>query len=369
MTWARPKSKENSALTTIANLPDLAFGEDRATISLDAKAMTETISRSVPAINIIDPSSRHGGDQGFYNKSVSLSIGTLNLLASASTACIYDIGANDSNIQITIPFYGEAETHIGGEKCRIKAHETGSILGHYRRAVGFHGAINSLIISPCGGKLNAVAKTMRAAGESSQTDLCLDRTRELNLRRKGYSISAYFMALSRLVNDLIEHPQVLDKISFDDLIYRQLVMLLVPETPAESDRNKAADTIDHAFDMICDQSLARLDKPLTRTEMEKLSGLDAKSFAKQFRLRFGCSAMEWQRRERLEIARKRLLNGDKVISIAQLSTDTGFMNAKSFSAHYRRQFHERPDETLWNRHVLRSGFRNYLQASAIPYAS
>lgn len=356
-------------MARIVHLPDLAFGENRANISLDAKAMTETISRTVPAINIIDPSSQHGDKQDFFNKSFCISIGKLNLLASASTACIYDIGANESNIQITIPFYGEAETCIGREKYRVKAHETGSLLGYYRRAIGFNAAINSLIISPCSAKLNEVAKAMRAEEELSVTDLCVDGARELNLRRNGYSISAYFMALSRLVNDLIEIPQIIVKIGFDDLIYRQLVTLLAPEMPTESDRKNAPATIDRNFDIICDQSLARLDKPLTRTEMEKLSGLGAKDFAKQFRLRFGCSAMEWQRRERLAIARKRLLNGDKFVSIEQLSADSGFMNAKSFSLHYRRQFHERPEETLWNRHRLRSGFRNYLQSSAVPYAS
>jgi hypothetical protein len=52
--------------------------------------------------------------------------------------------------------------------------------------------------------------------------------------------------------------------------------------------------------------------------------------------------MEWQRRERLTIARDRLLRGDRVVNITDLSVDLEFMAAKSFSLHYMRHFGETP---------------------------
>jgi len=126
---------------------------------------------------------------------------------------------------------------------------------------------------------------------------------------------------------------------------------------------------DRVFDLICDKSLARLEKPLTLTEMEKLSGLSAKQFTKEFRLRFGCTPMEWQRRERLTIARERLLNGDRIVNIAPLSADLGFPRSKIFSLHYTRQFGEKPDETFHKNYLLRSSFRNYLQPTTRIFAS
>lgn len=58
--------------------------------------------------------------------------------------------------------------------------------------------------------------------------LNLEQTRELSLRGTGYAISAYFLALSRLVDDLLAFPEVLHNIGIEDLILRKLVYLLAP---------------------------------------------------------------------------------------------------------------------------------------------
>jgi hypothetical protein len=217
------------SMTGTSNLPCLAFGEDLALHSFDARAMTEMISQSIPNINIIDPLLRDGEARGFLNKSCITSIGKLNILATASTPCLYDMGENIAEIQITIPIYGESEIHVDNKKYRINAHETGSILGHYQRAVGFNRNTNCLVFSPCPGALHQVARTMLNVNENNEDFLELIRTKELSLTSSGYSVSAYFLAISKLIDDLIDCPQVLDNIGVEDLIYRQLVLLLAPK--------------------------------------------------------------------------------------------------------------------------------------------
>jgi AraC-like DNA-binding protein len=292
----------------------------------------------------------------------------LHLLATASTANIFDLGEKKDALRITLPFYGRTETQIQGKKTRIIANEMGMITGPYHRATGFCEPNHCLIIAPCREKLIDTAKSMLSEETFDDSFLNLEQTRELSLRGTGYAISAYFLALSRLIEDLLAFPEVLHNIGIEDLILRQLVYLLAPESFRVSSETSSLTPHDRVFDLICDKSLARLEQPLTLTEMEELSGLSAKQFTKEFRLRFGCTPMEWQRRERLTIARERLLNGDRIVNIARLSNDLGFTSAKSFSLHYTRQFGEKPDETFHRNYLLRSGFRSYLQATTRNYA-
>lgn len=358
----------SEAMSMKEYLPDLAFGEANARKSFDARAMTEMLSAGFPGMTIIEPLNHHDKKSGFLNKSCDVTIGGLNILATASTPCLYDLGENTSVTQITIPFYGEAEICVENEKYQISAHKAGSVLGHYRRAVGFNAATNCMVLSTSPTTLNEVAKGMLNIEDPNEDILDLKKTRELNLTGSGYSVSAYLLALGRLIDDLTCFPRILSNTGIDDLFYRQLVVLLAPERFREESEQQSDGKLDQAFDLICDASLGRLDQPLTMTEMERLSGLGTKTFAKQFRLRFGCSPMEWQRQERLSIARERLRGGEKVISIAQLSADLGFTSAKSFLLHYKKRYGENPEDTLHNRYLLRSAFRNYLRSSNIEHA-
>lgn len=348
-------------MSTKEYLPLLAFGETKAHKSFDARAMTETLSADFPGMTIIEPLHHQAKISSFLNKSCSVTLGNLNILATASTPCLYDLRENTAVTQITIPIYGEAEICVENKKYRINAHKTGSVLGHYRRAVGFNTATNCIVFSTNPETLSEVAKRMLTIEETEEDILDLTKTRELNLTGYGYSISAYFLALARVLNGLTDVPHVMNNIGIEDLFYRQLVLLLAASRFREFSRRKSSANLDQAFDSICDLSLARLNHPLTMTEMEHLSGLGTKTFAKQFRLRFGCSPMEWQRQERLRIARERLLGGDKVINIAQLSADLGFASPKSFLLHYRKRFGENPEDTLHSRYLLHSAFRDYFE--------
>lgn len=350
-------------------LPLLAFGESRATVSYDAREMTERLSHSIAGVNIVEPYLKGANADDFFNKTAGFTMQDLHVLATSSTANIFDLGEKQDTTRITLPFYGRTETHVQNNVHRIAAHETGLIVGSYKRAVGFCEQNHCLVITPCQKRLKNTANVMVAWEETDNPFLDLEQTRELNLRGSGYSISAYFLALSRLIDDLITFPEALHNIGIEDLIYRQLVYLLAPDAFRSSSATSIPARLDRTFDMICDQSLARLNKPLTLTEMEALSGLSAKQFTREFRLRFGCSPMEWQRRERLTIARERLLRGDRIVNIADLSVDLGFTTAKSFSLHYMSYFGEKPEETFHRNYLLRSDFGKYLQPATQNYAS
>lgn len=95
-------------------LPPLAFGESRATISRDARSMTERLCRSIAGINVIEPCLQGSNADGFLNKSASVEM--KNLLATASKANIFDLGEKKDSLRITLPFYGRTERQIEGKK-------------------------------------------------------------------------------------------------------------------------------------------------------------------------------------------------------------------------------------------------------------
>ena len=99
-------------MKNVDNLPLLAFGEAQATVSRDARSMSERLSRSLAGINIIEPCLYGSNADRFLNKTASLDLKNVHLLSTASTANIFDLGEKKDALRSTLPFYGRTETCI-----------------------------------------------------------------------------------------------------------------------------------------------------------------------------------------------------------------------------------------------------------------
>ena len=93
-------------------LPLLAFGESHAAVSYDAREMTERLSQSIAGINIVEPCLKGANADDFFNKTASFMMQDLHILATASTANIFDLEEKKHATRITLPFYGRTETHV-----------------------------------------------------------------------------------------------------------------------------------------------------------------------------------------------------------------------------------------------------------------
>ena len=60
---------------------------------------------------------------------------------------------------------------------------------------------------------------------------------------------------------------------------------------------------------------------------------------------YGCSPMEWQRRERMQLVRRRLMFPRGEETITDIAFATGFSSSAAFAAQYRRYFGETPSQT------------------------
>lgn len=85
-----------------------------------------------------------------------------------------------------------------------------------------------------------------------------------------------------------------------------------------------------------DQIRGRYDESLRVTELARLAGMSAPSFHRHFRAVTNLSPLQFQKRIRLQEARRRLLCGDT--DAAHVGFDVGYESASQFSREYHRHF-------------------------------
>jgi AraC-like DNA-binding protein len=131
----------------------------------------------------------------------------------------------------------------------------------------------------------------------------------------------------------------------DDLISRQLVLMICPELMG--DEGEGGLTAPSAgFEMLLEWLSGHLTEPLSLSEMGARSGYSRRALQRVFQQRFGCGPMQWLRRRRLELALDQLSRanvGDSVSSIARLC---GYLSLTSFSRDFSRVYGRKPSEIL-----------------------
>ena len=80
----------------------------------------------------------------------------------------------------------------------------------------------------------------------------------------------------------------------------------------------------------------RYDQPIRIEELARVARMSAPSFHRHFRAVTAMSPLQFQKRIRLQEARRRLLSGD--VDANRISFDVGYESASQFSREYRRLF-------------------------------
>jgi len=91
---------------------------------------------------------------------------------------------------------------------------------------------------------------------------------------------------------------------------------------------------------------ANCHRPLSLSDLERQSNYSRRSLQYAFRQRFGCGPMQYIRRQRLALAKQRLLAplpGTTVTSVAQ---ECGYLSVASFRRDYQQRFGEPPSGPL-----------------------
>ncbi len=316
-------------------LPPLAFGNDNAKITEDLAEASETIARIVPSMRLTPASS----EQGFRTRISSCSIGGVRMVANAATVCRMDV-EESRGWHLILPLIGKAALHSDGRKFDLHSGASAMLMPNMKR-FGERTPSSVMIAAIDIARLQAVMATV--AGHA--TDPVQMEERPLLLIMQGNpALFRSFLHLCSLIDATRPADGLGETLGLDDLLYRWIGSALSMGGGEASRRvRRSAPAL---LDGVCDLVRSTTHRPLTLTEMAESADLSVRALQYAFKTRFGCSPMEWQRRERILMAHARLSNLAAEETVTSVAHSMGFSSSAAFATLYKRQFGESPSQTV-----------------------
>lgn len=325
-------------------LPPLLLGDNSARHGRSFVELMEMIDENIPsgwsAVDTAPP-------KNYKFKFNSVKVGQTTLLSYSLSPMQYKASSSPAPI-LSISFQGDFAYR---QRARTIYERAGSIASLTAAHEVYDGASCNGVVgrgvafSPDIERLALTLQIMSGRpGESNGIDARLEEARELNLQQPGFDIFKSFSQLIGLMNAIDCSPNTLRLLAVDDALYRHAALMLRPDlflrdsVPASGSFRR--------LDDVCDYMRMHLDRQVTLTELESVSGLSARTLQYGFQKRFGCTPLQWLSNARLDQARRRLLNPDRETNVTRVALDAGFTNPGNFARKYFERFGELPSQTL-----------------------
>lgn len=134
-------------------------------------------------------------------------------------------------------------------------------------------------------------------------------------------------------------------LALDDLICRQLVLMLMPELQHQA-HAQPLEPADQRFEQLLEWIESQLTEPLSLTQLESHSGLARRTLQKAFHARFGCGPMQWLRKRRLQLALAQLSHPAPGESVSAVARRCGYLNLSSFSRDFAERYGRKASDVL-----------------------
>lgn len=153
-----------------------------------------------------------------------------------------------------------------------------------------------------------------------------------------------------MANQLVGYSQSLvDQLQLDDQIYRLMAAMLLPELRLESPLDRLTQRERQgrdSFDELIDYIKANLSEPLNLTMLESRIHYSRRALQYAFKERLGCTATQWIRSQRLDLARQRLQDPEPGDTVAGIASACGYRSTNLFSLDFQQRFHVKPSHLL-----------------------
>lgn len=153
-------------------------------------------------------------------------------------------------------------------------------------------------------------------------------------------------------------PLMLSKLGLADQLTSLVLLLAFPQLCSEelaSSGTAQGGGLGAAFDDLIDYIKANLDQALNLTVLERRSHYSRRSLQYAFRERFGCTATQWIRSQRLDLAYRLLRNPDPETSVASIAQACGYRSMSLFSIEFQQRFHRKPSLLLRESRAMDQG--------------
>lgn len=151
-------------------------------------------------------------------------------------------------------------------------------------------------------------------------------------------------------SDLVEiSPALVDRLPVDEVIHGLVAALLFEDLRREGAVERLQQrerTGRDSFDELLTYIRQHLDEPLNLTALEQRSHYSRRALQYAFRDRLGCTATQWIRIQRLDLAHRLLLNPLPDQTVGQIARACGYRSLSLFSVEFRQRFHVRPSDLL-----------------------
>lgn len=321
-------------------LPPLIFGNNRSTTETDLNRFRDSVAQFCNTISTMESTV---GDSAFRQKNYHLSINDLALTATASTPL--HLATEDTNAQvISIALNSKANTLVNGQTHEWQAGRSAFYSAGEKRS-GTAGHVSLLNIRPNMARLQRTAESMLG---SDNTHFIQDthRSRPIALASHGVNFDRMIRHSCAAMESLNLCPTTLEKLGFDDVIYRITAMMLSPDLFLSASSPEQTHVDRYRLNRVCDYVIDNLFNTITLTDLENVAMLSGRALQYTFMKAYGCSPMAWVRQQRLHKARERLEQGQPGTTVTTVSLECGFTSASAFSNYYQQQFGELPSETL-----------------------
>lgn len=330
----------------LSMLPPLAFGQSIAKKFDSPEELASLVGQSrgweakyVPI----------GPAEKFVTRVASLDINGLKLTAISHSPKATDVIAPDSSMMVFTTAGNSYASSINGHLVNFEKGKSAAYVTEGKR-VG-RGDYRSVLMLDID-KLRLMKTILIMKGETALTanDMKLDIPLELPLQVGNLSLDVGLTHLCGLLDLYISSYDALEALALDESFYRLIAMMFQPKWLYGSETRADRRSVNpRRLDAACQFARANLDKPITLTDLERISNLSARSLQYAFRKEFGCTPMQWLRSQRMHLARHHLLNATPFDTITSIAISCGLMNLSHFSVDYRRLFGESPSETLARR--------------------
>jgi len=162
-------------------------------------------------------------------------------------------------------------------------------------------------------------------------------------------ILALNRSLQTMAACLSDAPDVLDHLELDRHLGKIMALLafsVFHQQPTASESASLGLCSGDDFERLTDYIKANLDRPLNLTVLENRIHYSRRSIQYAFRQRLGCTATQWIRAQRLDLAHRLLSAASHGQTVASIAQRCGYRSMSLFSIDFQQRFHVRPSALL-----------------------
>jgi AraC-like DNA-binding protein len=326
----------------------LAFGDSGKTRLTGTSQVAEMLGRS--GYRLLDLAAENNRDP-LVVEAASVSLASVTLLAVSSLAHRV-ITARAGRVSLCFGVEGSGTLTI--DRSVVTYHRAaGALIPERPVEWRIPTAASDFEVSFDRTRLTTTARTMLGLDDEAELPgWNIDELRPVPAKVGVVDAFATLLGLAIQADRYHSQPRVLDSSGIEDQCYRQAVFLLLPDAFQRIRGLPPAGIEGGAVDRLCDWLRANLSSATTLTDMERFSGLAARTLQVSFLKRFECSPMAWLREQRLLAARAMLEHSreqEPATALDAAATSCGFGTAAKLKKRYRARFGESPADTLGRR--------------------